>query len=187
MTTDEIFSYISKRMVEGLMFHSQMEDYYNFLGLWGFARCHRFHYFHESFNYKKIGSYYIQHYGKLIKEMQFEDPNSVPVNWFEYNRKDVSVSTKKAAIQSGVEKWINWEKDTKRYYENFYVELMNLGEIAAALELEKYVKDVDKELAEAENKWNKLSSMDYNVNDIILEQSKIDKKYHKKIKEIELC
>lgn len=187
MTTDEIFSYIGKRMVEGLMFHSQMEDYYNFLGLWGFAKCHRFHYYHESFNYKKIGGYYIYHYGKIIKEMPFEDPNSIPVNWFEYNKKDVSISTKKAAIQSGIEKWVNWEKETKRYYENFYIELINLGEVAAAIELEKYIKDVSKELADAENKWIKLSSMDYNVNDIILEQGKLDKKYHKKIKEIELC
>ena len=187
MTTEEIFSYMGKRMVEGLMFHSQMEDYYNFLGLCGYAKCHRFHYHHESCNYKKIGNYYLYHYGRLIKELPFENPNSIPVNWYEYNRKDVSISTKKAAIQSGIEKWVEWEKNTKRYYENFYNELMALGEAAAALEVKTYVIDVDKELAEAEQRWIELSSMDYNVNDIILEQETIKKKYHKKLKETELC
>ncbi len=35
MTIEEIFSEISKHMIEGIMIHAQMADYYNFLGLKG--------------------------------------------------------------------------------------------------------------------------------------------------------
>lgn len=36
MTVDEIFSQIAGHMVEGLMTHAQLADYYNFLGLRGY-------------------------------------------------------------------------------------------------------------------------------------------------------
>ena len=35
MTVEEIFSDLSKHMIEGLMAHSQLSDYFGFLGLEG--------------------------------------------------------------------------------------------------------------------------------------------------------
>ena len=62
MTVQEVFSNLGQRMVEGLMTHSQMVDYFNFLGLKGYAKCHKYHYFEENANYKRVGDYFIKHY-----------------------------------------------------------------------------------------------------------------------------
>jgi hypothetical protein len=35
MTVEEIFNQMARHMVEGLMMHSQLTEYYNFLGLEG--------------------------------------------------------------------------------------------------------------------------------------------------------
>ena len=187
MTIDEIFANLNKHAIEGLMFHAQLADYYDFLGLKGFHKCHEYHYHCENCNFRKLNNYYIHHHGKLIEEMRAEDPQIIPQAWFGHKRSEVSIATKKGAIQVGIEKWVGWERKTKKLYESMYNELIQLGEIASAMMVEELIKDVDKELADAEQKWIERSSIDYNVNDIMLEQENIEKKYKKKLKEIELC
>lgn len=187
MTVDDIFSEIISHMIEGLMIHSQMADYYGFLGLKGYQKCHKYHYFEESLNYKKIGAYFLEHFNKIPIEKSVGNPQIVPNQWYQHSRQDVSNETKKTSIQIGMEKWINWEKDTKKLYERLYKELVSIEEIAAAAELQKYIVDVDYELAEAYQIYIELSTINYNLSDIIMEQESIYKKYCKKVKEIELC
>lgn len=187
MTIDEIFSEIISHMIEGLMVHSQMADYYGFLGLKGYQECHKYHYFEESSNYKKIGEYFLEHFNKIPMEKPVSNPQIVPNTWYQHSRQDVSIDTKKSSIKTGIEKWINWEENTKKLYERLYQELISIREIAASAELQKYIIDVDNELAEAYQIYIKLSSIDYNLSDIVLEQDAIYKKCCKRLKEIELC
>ena len=187
MTLEEIFSQVAQHMVVGLMVHSQMCDYFNFLGLKGYSKCHEYHYFEENNNYKNICNYYITHHNKLILDQPFENPNEIPANWFNYSRQDVSVDIRKTAIKNGFEKWVNWEKITKKLYESYYKELINLNEIAAANELKKYIEDVDIELAYAQQKKLMLDAIDYNMSDIIMEQEELYQKCCDKIKEIFIC
>jgi hypothetical protein len=49
------------------------------------------------------------------------------------------------------------------------------------------IKDVDNELAEAEQAWIEKIILEYDIDDIVLQQEEIKKKYKKKIKEIKLC
>jgi hypothetical protein len=80
MTIEEVFSGIGQRMVEGLMTHSQLADYFGFLGLEGYQQCHLYHYFDENCNYKKISNYYLKHYNKLLIDMPFKNPNVIPAD-----------------------------------------------------------------------------------------------------------
>lgn len=187
MTVDQIFSEVSAHMIEGLMIHSQLSDYFNFLGLKGYAKCHKYHFFEESCNYKKLNWYYLTHYNKLVEEKPFKNPGIIPENWYQYTRQEVSVGTKKTAIQEGFAKWVKWETDTKALYENMYKQLITLGEIAGARTLEQYIADVDKELAEAHQKHLELKATDFDMSDIIQEQEELYKRYKKKMRGINLC
>lgn len=187
MTIEEIFSQLSAHMIEGLMVHSQMADYYGFLGLEGYQKCHKYHYFEENCNYKKLGNYYLKHYNKIIPDMPFKNPDIIPDSWFNYKRQDVNAVTRKNAIQIGMEKWVDWEKQTKNLYESLYQELINLNEIAAANELRFYIEDVDYELAFAEQLLLKLTAMDYDIVYIMDVQDDLLKEHEKKLGEINLC
>ena len=186
MTVEEVFSRVGKHMIEGVMIHSQLADYYNFLGLKGYAKCHEYHFISENYNFRKLSLYYIKHFNKLLPELPNDNPNVIPSAWFKYLRQDVDANTRKTAIQGGIEKWVNWEYNTKMFYQNMYNELINLHEIAAAAELKKYISDVDYELAYAQQKHLEDKAIDYDIFDIIAKQEDIYKKYTKKIKEIEL-
>lgn len=186
MTVDELFSQLAAHMIEGLMVHSQMSDYFGFLSLTGYQECHKYHYFEENANYRKINKYYLHHYNKIVPEMPFNNPNIIPESWYKYTRQDVNATTRKNAIQSGMDKWIKWEEETKKLYQYIYQELIALKEIAAAEEVAKYIIDVDYELAEAIQEDLELKAIDYDITIIIDNQNKIYKQYEKKLKEIDL-
>ena len=130
--------------------------------------------------------YYLKHFNKLPWELPFNNPNVIPERWYKYHRQDIDSATKKVGLQQGFDRWVAWEKDTKELYQTFYQNLVSLGEIAAALEVKKYLEDVDCELAKAEQKRIELQAIDYNVPDVMLDQEKIKRKYKKKLREMEL-
>ena len=185
MTVSEIFSEISAHMIKGLMVHTQLADYYDFLGLEGYKRCHEYHALKETCSYRGINRYFINHYDKLIPEQRIEDPAIIPESWFSHVRQDVDNNTKRNAVKSALDKWVNWEKETKELYENMYQELMEIGEVAGAFKIKELICDVDMELKKAQRyQLNKMMT-DYNLADIVAEQKSKHSKYKKKlVKEI---
>ena len=117
MTVEEIFATISSHMVKGLMIHTQLADYYDFLGLCGYKRCHEYHALKETCSYRGINRYYINHYNKLVVEQPIENPEVIPQNWYQYTRQDVDANTKRNAVKNGLDKWVEWEQETKKLYE----------------------------------------------------------------------
>lgn len=172
MTVEEIFGKIAAHMVEGLMFHSQMAEYYMFLGLEGYSQCHEYHYLCETKSYHKIVTEYIKCYNKLLPTQRAEDPGLIPSGWYKYARADVDVNSKRNAIKTGIEKWVAWEKETKKLYEKMYQELMTLGEIAAAQKVLDLICDVTCELKDAEQYHLNKRATDYDMVYIIEEQDK---------------
>ena len=128
MTVEEIFGKISTHMLNGVMVHEQLANYYDFLGLCGYKKCHEYHFYSESISYRDICSFYISTYNKLISEQIPDTSSVIPQSWYRYSRFDVDINTKKNAIQTGLNKWVNWERDTKKFYESMYKELINIGE-----------------------------------------------------------
>lgn len=181
MTVEEIFAELSANQIKNLMRHDQMSDYYDFLSLRGYKRCHEYHYKKEMCGYRRLHRYVINHYGKLIEEKRIDDPEAIPSSWYRYNRKEVDANTKRSAVRTGIEKWVAWEKETKELYQKAYRDLMDANEEAAALFLEDYIKDVDCELKWAERKAIELNDVDYSLAFIMGEQKRLHDKYKRKM------
>ena len=170
-TIEQIFSDISSHQIKGLMIHSQLADYYRFLGLDKYADCHEHRYKEESHCWRKITSYYIEHFNKLIEEQEIDNPNIIPSDWYNVTRNDVDTSTKRRSVERGLNKWIDWETETKVLYEEAFSDLLSLGEGAAAMRVKKCLCDVDDELAEANNYLLNKKAVDYDITHIIGEQN----------------
>lgn len=61
------------------------------------------------------------------------------------------------------------------------LELISIGEVAAALELDKYIIDVSTELEHAEKEFIKLNTIGYDLIEIESWQESMSKKYKKKL------
>jgi hypothetical protein len=180
MTVEEIYSQITSHMVKGLMFHEQMANYYDFLGLKGYKRCHEYHYFSENMSYRSVVRYYINHHNRLIPDAKIEDPDVIPSSWYKYTRQDVDSSTKKNAVKNGLQLWESWEAETKELYEQMYKELMELDEVASAMKIKELICDVDCELKKVQRYSLEKKAIDYSLSDIIAEQKHMHHKYKKK-------
>lgn len=179
MTVDEIFTKVASHMIEGMMIHDALTHGYSFLGLYGFAKCHEYHHIAETKGYMQLMSYYSSRYHKLLNIDKIPQPEIIPQTWYKYTTMDVDTNTKRQAIQTMMKKWIEWERDTKKLYQEMHQELCTLGEVAAADEIKEYIRDVDDELKHAEKKFIKLESIEYNISTIIDWQQPMYKKYKK--------
>lgn len=187
MTVDEIFSQLLTHMLTGMMVHEGFANYYSFLGLYGYERCHEYHHFEETCSYRKIYTYYIEHFNQLVALNRVENPEVIPSFWYGHTRQEVDQNTKKESIKSGANGWVNWEKDTKKLYEKLYSELININEIAAAEKVKELIIDVDYELKEADDFLLKLIAVNYDMSVIIPEQEKENKKYMRKLEDFKIC
>lgn len=171
MTVDEIFRDISKHQLTGVMFHDQMTDYFDFLNLHGYKKMQEYHAQEEMKGFRKIHTYFLNHFNKLVRDSSFENPKAIPEGWYEHKRQDVDVNTKRNAVKDAFNKWAKWESDTKKFYSEMYKALCDLNEIAAAQKVLCLVEDVDDELKWVERKQIELKSTDYAVDFIIDEQT----------------
>ena len=167
MTIEEVFAQICNHMREGIQFHDEIDQAFQFLGLWGYAKRQREHYYEENKTYKKFQHYYMSHYFKLISAGEENRKELIPASWYKYSASAVDIGTKRSAIKELYGKWIEWEKDTKKLYEEMYLELTNLREIAAAIQVEKLIKDVDDELHKAQKELLDLEAIGFDLTLII--------------------
>lgn len=184
MTVEDVFANINSHIIEGIMFHDQMAEYFDFLNLHGYKRMHEYHALDEFVERRGIIRYYTNHYNKLLPELPVTDPSVVPISWRNYTRQQVDSNTKRKAIKDSFTKWRLWEADTKRLYEKSYSDLCEAGEIAAACKVKELVHDVDMELKYVDRMHIKLESIDYDLCTISLCQDEMHEEYDNKTKGI---
>lgn len=181
-TVEGIFKELASHMVEGLMIHEQLMNCYVFLGLEGYAECHKYRYLDETKNYISLSRYYADHHRSLINVGKINPPDIIPASWFGNAKESMDDDTRKKAIRAALNEWVNWETSSKALYEKSYSDLISIGEAASAIFVEKIVKDVDKELADAmEEKLHK-EMIRYDMVSIMEEQQSLKKFYKKQIK-----
>lgn len=172
MSASDIFSNLSQHMVQGIMFHEDMVDYYNFLNLPGYAACHCWHAKCEAKSRRELREWYIRHCGKLVPYHTNTAEAYIPANWYNYSQADVSSSDIQKAVKDGLEKWVEWETQTKTLYENAYSILMQEGHVAAACFVKELVLDVSEELATAKRYLLNKKACGYDIGAILSEQDK---------------
>ena len=161
MAVEEIFSIISTHMAKGLRIHNELANAFGFLNLCGYRKCHEYHFFEESYNYRCLNDFYLDTYNKILIENSIEEVNVIPINWRKHFKEDVDANTKRAAIKDLTKIWVEWEKETKTLLQTKYKELYELGEICGALEVAKLIEDVSKELVIAHKAQIDLDSIEW--------------------------
>lgn len=182
MTIQEIFNTLATHMIEGVMYHDEMAHAYDFLGLYGFAMCHNYHHIEETTSYIKLSTWYSKHEHKLLNLNQIPQPNLIPSNWYKYTTMAVDINTKREAVKTLMTKWVEWERTTKKLYQDMKQELCAINEVAAAQFVDCLITDVDEELIHAEKKFIQLETLGYDIITIIEWQEPLKNKYKKKIR-----
>ena len=179
------FKILASHFIKGMMVHDQMASYYDFLGLRGYKRMHEYQFYKDSKIYRSIQRYCINVYGTFCPEERVDDPQLIPEGWRNYKKDQVDANTKKNAVESGIKKWISWETDTKIKLQDSIKRMIDSGNMADALFVNKILKDVTHELKCAERKLVDLISTNYDMSYIVEEQTEIHDHYKEKMNKIE--
>lgn len=174
MSVEEIFADIIAHSTEGMMFHDQLAEYFEFIGLSGFASEQQMRLSEETAEHMRITRYFIDHYNTLPQEQELKNPAVIPSGWYGYKRQDVDSATRRNGVAEGFSRWIEWEKSTKELYEEKAKSLLDMGAVAGAIVVGKLASDVNDELATAEQEKLELEAMNYDLAGIIELQSKSD-------------
>lgn len=185
MTVEEIFTKLASHMIKGLMIHEELANYYDFLSLKGYQKCHQYHYLDESWGYRKLFHYYVTHFSKLIIKEDENFENFIPQSWYFHEREDVDCKLRRESIKKGMEIWIAWEKQTKCLYEEMFQKLLQLNKIETAMFLKCYIEDVGEELKKAQQKYLELKAIDYDILYIMECQQQMCEIYKQKIQKLE--
>ena len=170
METSEVFAILKAHMLEGMVFHDEMQRYFKFLGFDGYSKAHRHHYHEETEGYHRLCEYYLDHYNMMIPVREMKRPDVIPGSWYKFDKKEVDVSTKRTGVKEGIQKWVKWEEETKALYEEMAKELIMMEEIASAEMIKCFVMDVDEELSEADKKHIQLETVGYDIGYIMADQ-----------------
>lgn len=187
MPFEEICKLIAQRLLQGCMNHEQFANYYDFIGLKGYKLFHEYHFFEQMHGYRQFMTYYIQHQDRLISDYTSESLTSfsiLPSNWYDYKREDMDVNTRRSAVKSGIEKYVRWEEDTKKFLEDMYTQAIQQGFVAIGIQIKKYICSVEQEIEKAKRTYLELKATDYDMPTIVSKQQGLIKKYKKKLCQI---
>lgn len=180
----EIFQKINARQITALMFHDQMADFFDFLGLMGFKRMHEYQYLAESAEHRAIKRYYINHHNMLLGDSDVSEPEAIPESWYKYTRFDVTSQIRKQAVETALQQYHSWESETKEFYCQCAKKLMDNGKVADFNKVNALVQDVDMELKSLDRLILCMKSVGYNDVYIATIQDEMHEKYRKMTKEI---
>lgn len=178
----EVYSTINARQIKALMFHDEMADLFDFLGLRGFKRMHEYQYLVESTEHRALKRYYLNHHGMLLPDEEIEPIDVIPDDWYQYNRMDVTPQVRKQAVQRSMEQYREWERSTKELYEKCCAYLITWYKVADFNKVNDLLKDVDMELKCLERLCIELKAVDYDCSYIEVLQDIYHEKYKEKAK-----
>jgi len=172
MPMHEIFKKLSNRMVGAMMIHTQLTELFNFIDLEADAKRQKKQLHDESDGLLKLEKYAAQHHHILITSDNPPQVDILNLDILEHPNDKLSPDDKIHLIQYALKEWIEWEKKSKVIYEDSYRNLVDMSEIAAADFVLQYVKDVDKELRDAELLYRVRDAIDWDLTTIYDEQAR---------------
>lgn len=210
----QLYSELINRMKQGVEMHEQLADYYNFLNLPGYQKCHEYQMLCELLTYRKAKDMYMKEYNQLVQPNYMSGllnmgnnmgqngqqmsgnsgsngnynyaENVIPQNWYKYTRYDVDSGTKRNGVKEGFKKWLDYEKETKQFLTQMADKLHQLNEREAARKLDYLIDHVEKEIEQAEEKMISLESDGYDMSYILQQQEPLKEKYAEKIRNINM-
>lgn len=169
----EIYAEVDRHMTAALMFHSEMSDYFNFLGLHGFKRAHELQYFEESIWKRKLHKKVLDLHNKLIPIRGHEKPEVIPVEWYGYTRLDVDDNILAKFVRQAVKQYKEWEEKTKTFYESVCCVFLEKGWLADYNLMMCYLDNVQHELKKIYRLCEELNGTGYDVLYIVEIQKRI--------------
>lgn len=170
MNTNEYFSDMILKGKQSLLIHSQMSNYYGFLGLKRHQQIHNFLYWLETKRLMSINEYYLTKYNVPIEEKEISNPNVLPENWT--NFESVEESKIFDVTKEGFAIMESWDDLRISSLRNLYISLID-KDLQDSDFVKKILIEVEEEKRGMKDRYFSDSHLDYYISVLLDDQSKI--------------
>lgn len=171
MDSGEIFSRIATRQINGVMFHEELSNFFSFLGLSGYKRQQENRCADEYLSYRRTLSCYMAVCNRLVMTGNVERQQTIPDSWYNHAQNDMDPETERKAVKEAFTRWTDWERETKKIFEELLPSLQS--ELLLRSHLEELIKDVTEELSNAELQKMLLERIGYDLGTITVIQNSV--------------
>ena len=182
----DVFKDVNRNIVEGTMFHNQMVQYFEYLGLSGFANLQKIRFEDENDELVKLQRYVVEVYGVVVGDVKPDSRTYIPQEWSKNKRENIENSEIENYVRFGIETWKDWESNTKDFYDRCYFELNDLRDASGSERIMDIIRETEKEMRFAYELMCLMRGMFYNSVGVSLLDNKIVKMYKKFYKKGEM-
>lgn len=165
------------------MLHSLLSELFTFLGLYGYARLHRYRELEEGEELKEMTDRYILTKGMLIPDAEIGAP-TVLQQYYRTDRRETDTSWRRRAVRDGMAKWCDRENETVALLNGASKHLSINGEFTDAAYVAGKADNVLQEKMLAEDMSFRLESIDYSMPEMLREQDRFFEEYSEKIRKL---
>lgn len=182
----DVFKDVIRNMVEGTMFHNQMIQYFEYLGLSGFAELQKIRFEDENNEMVKLQRYIVEVYGLVVGDINPDSRNYIPQEWSENLRENLENGQIWEYVKFGVETWKDWESNSRGLYGRAYFDLSDLRDAGGSERIMEVVRETEKEMRFAYELMCLLRGAYYNSGCVSLLDGEIVKMYKRFYKKGEM-
>lgn len=151
---------IGERLLAGVMFHTEVADLFQFLGLNGFYKWQKHQMCEELEHLYCFKSHVIKYHHMLLNLQNAEQPEKlISSDWYNKSALDATQTDITNTLITTFDKCVSWEKDTKNL---LYTELAEIESVQDKKEVKELIEDVEYELAMIESLRQKLQVTGFN-------------------------
>lgn len=185
METIEIFNAIATREATALRMHNELADLFDFMNFHGFKRLHEYQYLKESADMRGVHRYAINHCQRIVTpDYSKANTGLVPTSLNSYSRNKISSDSKRKITRECFNNWLEWERETKSLLEEWYSNLCEMKQGAAAIKVKCLMEDSDQEVKHAERLCIKLEDVNYDIMAIEMMQDAMHEQFDEMCRDI---
>lgn len=178
----ELLGKINDNYHTAVAVHREIADVCGFIGLKGYKLWHEYQHLDEMLMQRRIKDYITVTYHTFMPDKLPKSANIAEPLLTGKNRKALKMEDSYKTIKEIFRIYQEWEESSLKLYQGIAKEILDNGETSTFNFVSEIIKDVKAELVYATDKAIELSAMDWDMPQIIAEQSEYYERYEYLIK-----
>lgn len=185
MSEISIFNEILEHQLQGVMFHGDMANMFDFMDLHGLKREQEYHFYDEMRNMRCTDRYIINNLSAMPDIDNVRAAKEIiPAGWRNAKRAEVTPSLRAQYTQVLFGKWKEWEYETRDFLNKKYKELCDLSAYSHAAYVLELICDVEEEIKYLERQHLEYTAVGWDMKYIFEFQQDMHDKYKEMIESI---
>lgn len=164
-------------MLDGVMFHGEQADIFEFLNYKGFAEMHRHQTFEEYKCFRKMRDFLISATNSVEKISYSDRKNTIPEVFYSATKLQVTPQERKKYTKESFDKYVEWENTAMARYKKIYAQLVTANEFAIAEKVAKVIKHTSEEIMSLHTLYIELENTEYGAHHLERIQPELSSRY----------